>query len=104
MSLLGRTTAITLTGFFTRQVAPPSPPEQLQQREHQVEALEKVLTFLGSATPEQQQQLFSQTQLTPEQRQQMLDRARAMKQQKEQEEQEQQKLQAPAPKVGSVSP
>ena len=75
---------------------PILPQQQTQQRlqqeprvrtpEEKQARLEKILRFLQSASPEQQQQLFMKLRATPEQQQHLLARAEALKTQKQQQQ------------------
>ena len=80
--------------FSPNLLPSPVPCQQQQQQQPAVKTpqekqaiLEKFLTYLDKATPEQQEQLLSKIRATPEQRQQLLARVQAMRMQRQQQQQ-----------------
>jgi Trp operon repressor len=76
---------ITTPPPFHQQGQPMMQQQQQQQQpavktpQEKQAQLEKFLTYLDNATPEQQEQLFMKIRATPEHRQQLLARVQAMR-------------------------
>ena len=83
--------------FMSTMSSTPTPPQQQtpqltqqQQQQQQKAQLERLLTYLETASYEQQQELFARIQADPEQQQQLLASVQGRRLRKQQEQRQQQ--------------